>query len=133
MSKTFLFQAIQFSQTALIQAIYFSISMQLVLLNPSGANIPGQSWPGSNGNEHHWKLTIRLFSVISRTFVWGGGLTSLQRCSRCILLTQPTRQFIRIRFKLVVLYGMSTRVGYLMPNPAYPDTEYMICKQLVCR
>ena len=31
--KTFLFQAIQFSQTVLIQTIQFSISMQLVLLN----------------------------------------------------------------------------------------------------
>ena len=29
-----LFQAIQFSQTVLIQTIQFSISMQLVLLNP---------------------------------------------------------------------------------------------------
>ena len=32
--KTFLFQAIQFSQTVLIQTIQFSISMQLVLFNP---------------------------------------------------------------------------------------------------
>ena len=30
----FLFQAIQFSQTVLIQTIQFSISMQLVLFNP---------------------------------------------------------------------------------------------------
>ena len=34
LSKTFLFQAIQFSQTILIQIIYFSISIQLVLFNP---------------------------------------------------------------------------------------------------
>ena len=33
--------------------------------------------------------TIRLFFVISRTLV-GGGLTSLQRCSQCILQPQPT-------------------------------------------
>ena len=51
MSKTFLFQAIQLSQT-----ILFSISIQLVLFKPidralSGANIPGESGPGSNGNE----------------------------------------------------------------------------------
>ena len=32
--KTFLFQAIQFSQAVLIQTIQFSISMQLVLFNP---------------------------------------------------------------------------------------------------
>ena len=53
MSKSFLFQAIQFSQS--IQTIQFSISTQLVLSNPdralSGATIPGQSGLGSNGNE----------------------------------------------------------------------------------
>ena len=37
-------------------------------------------------------LTIRLFSVISRTFVREGGLTPLQRCSQCILQPQPTGQ-----------------------------------------
>ena len=34
LSKTFLFQAIQFSQTVLIQTIQFSTSMQLVLFKP---------------------------------------------------------------------------------------------------
>ena len=34
LSKTFLFQAIQFSQTVLNQTIQFSISMQLVQFNP---------------------------------------------------------------------------------------------------
>ena len=34
LTKTFLFQAIQFSQTVLIQTIHFSIRMQLVLFNP---------------------------------------------------------------------------------------------------
>ena len=38
---------------------------------------------------HYCNLTIRLFSVISRTIVWGG-LTPLLRCSRCILQPQPT-------------------------------------------
>ena len=33
-SKTFLFQAIQFIQTVLIQTIQFSTSIQLVLFNP---------------------------------------------------------------------------------------------------
>ena len=64
MSKTFLFQAIQFSQTVLIQTIQFSISIVFVHteLNvktvlwpidrtPSVATIPGQSRPGSDGNE----------------------------------------------------------------------------------
>ena len=32
--KTFLFQAIQFSQTVINQTIQFSISIQLVLFNP---------------------------------------------------------------------------------------------------
>ena len=41
--------------------------------------------------QHHWNLTIWLFSVISRTLV-GGGLTPLQRSSRCILQPQPTGQ-----------------------------------------
>ena len=36
----------------------------------------------------NWSLTIRLFSVISRTLV-SGGLTPLQRCSRCFLQPLP--------------------------------------------
>ena len=56
MSKTFLFQAIQFSQTVLIQTIQFRISMQFSSIQLtdralSDATIPGQSGPGSNGNE----------------------------------------------------------------------------------
>ena len=31
--------------------------------------------------QHYWSLTIRLFSVISRTLVVGRGLTPLLRCS----------------------------------------------------
>ena len=54
--KTFLFQAIQCSQT-----IQFSMNMPSVLLNPyrgplSGDTTPGQSGPGSNGNK--WVLRI---------------------------------------------------------------------------
>ena len=56
LSKTFLFQAIQFSQIVLIQTIQFSISMHISSIQPidralSGATIPGQSGPGSHGNE----------------------------------------------------------------------------------
>ena len=102
MSKTFPFQAIQFTQT-----IHFSISMLLVLFNPSigplsVATTPGQSRPGSDGNEevlcilqklqYCWNLTIRLFIVISRTLVGWGCLTPLQRCSQCILQPQLTGQ-----------------------------------------
>ena len=58
----------------------------------------------SSNIQHHWNLTIRLFSVITRTldaemqsvysttpadwaiFGWvGGGLTPMQRSSRCVL------------------------------------------------
>ena len=53
MSKTFLFQAIQFSQTVLIQ---FSIRTQFSFIKPidralSSANTPGQSGPGSDSGE----------------------------------------------------------------------------------
>ena len=41
--------------------------------------------------QHCWNLTIRLFSVISRTLD-GRVLTPLQRSSRCILQPQPTGQ-----------------------------------------
>ena len=32
-------------------------------------------------------------------------------------------------FGLVAFYGISTIVGYLMPNPLYTYIYYMICKQ----
>ena len=47
--------------------------------------------------QHFWRFTIRLFIVITRTLVEGGGRTPLQRCSRCILQPQPTGQvFVRV-------------------------------------
>ena len=55
----------------------------------SDATTPGQSEPGSDVNEvgtphslkpqHYWNITIRLFSVISRTLV--GGVLPLCRCA----------------------------------------------------
>ena len=48
--------------------------------------------PHSPKLQHHWNLTIRLFSVISRTLIRGVSLTSLQRSSRYILQPQPTGQ-----------------------------------------
>ena len=72
------------SKTDLFQAIQFSISMQFSSICPidravSGATTPNLCRPGSDGNEevfctpperqHYWNLTIRLFSVISRTLV----------------------------------------------------------------
>ena len=73
LSKTFLFQAIQFSQTILFQIIQFSISMQFNSIQPidralSGATIPGQSGPGSNGNEG--VLLILQSSSITGTSPW---------------------------------------------------------------
>ena len=60
-------------------------------------------WRGTSHspNIHHYKSrTKRLVSVISRTIV-GGGLTPMQRWSRCILQTQPIEQiagFVRIYY-----------------------------------
>ena len=70
MSKTFLFQAIQFRQTVLIQTIQFIISMQFSSIQPidrtlSGATNPDQSGSGSNGNEG--VLYIPQSSSITRT------------------------------------------------------------------
>ncbi len=94
-----------------MQTIQFSISMQFSPILTidralSGATIPVQSGPGSNGKEEvlrisqsPWSLTIRSFSVISRTLIGGGGgggLTPLQGCSWCILLPQPTEQAILV-------------------------------------
>ena len=39
--------------------------------------------------QHHWNLTIQLFSTICWTLI--GGLTPLQICSRCILQPLPNR------------------------------------------
>ena len=61
--------------------------------------------------QHYVNLSIRLFCVISMTFVGGGGFTLLQRYSRCILQPQPTRQALFVSnmrvnnffFKLYIL------------------------------
>ena len=52
MSKTFLFQAIQFSQIVLIQTIKYALcSIQPIDRTLSGATTPGQGRDESNGNE----------------------------------------------------------------------------------
>ena len=43
----------------------------------------------------------------------GGGLTPLQRCSKCIPQPQPTGQ------SWLGFYGISTIVGYLIPKSLY--------------
>ena len=81
MSKIVLFLRIQFSIST-----QFSSNWPIDRI-PSGATTPGQSEPGSNGNEgvlhippklqHYWSLTIRLFSIIFRTLI--GGVLLLSR------------------------------------------------------
>ena len=56
LSKTFLFQGIQFNET-----IQFRVSMPLVLFRVlSGATTPGQSGPGSDGNKAFLKALASL-------------------------------------------------------------------------
>ena len=102
--KTILFQTIQFSiqkqfhlkqfslvkvrslnvKAVLFQTIQFRISAQFSSIwltdrTLSGATTPGQSGPGSDGNEevlppklqHYWDLNIRYFKVISRILIRG--------------------------------------------------------------
>ena len=76
MSKAFLFQAIQLSQRILFQTIQFSIKTQFSSIWPmdrayhSGPEWTWERWqwrstPHPQKLQHYWKLTIRLFSVIS--------------------------------------------------------------------
>ena len=39
--------------------------------------------------QHNWNLTIKVFSNISWKLIESGGLTPLQKFSRCILQPQP--------------------------------------------
>ena len=49
------------------------------------------------------------------------------KVSKNILLTVS---FDLVRVVVVGFYGISTIVGYLMPNPQYTYFKYMICKHL---
>ena len=60
--------------------------------------------PRSPKLQHFWNLTIRLFSVISKTLVSGGGLSPQQKSSRCILQPQPTGQFTELNVKTVLFF-----------------------------
>ena len=82
LSKTFLFKAIQFIQTVLIQTIQFSISVQLILFNTKIGPyqvLPEWTWEQWHFPklQHHWNLIIRLLSVLSRTLI--GGILPLFR------------------------------------------------------
>ena len=89
--------------------------MLLVLFNPwigqlSGATTPGQSGPGSDGNEgvlHIPQSSSTAGTLPSDCLVsypghslWSG-LTPLQRSSQCILLPQPTGQY-RVKCQTVL-------------------------------
>ena len=71
----------------------------------SGGTIPGQTGPGSGGNEGILRilqsssitgttLADCLMLYLGQSLLEGGGLTPLQRSSRCILQPQPTGQKI---------------------------------------
>ena len=91
----------------LFQAAQFSISTQISSISPldirtgSGATIPDQTGPRSDGNKG--VLCIPKSSCITETspsnclvlyteYSFVGGLTPQQRSSQCNLLSQPTGQ-----------------------------------------
>ena len=105
MAKKFLFQPIQLSQSVPIQTIQFSISTQFSSIKLidgalSDTTIPGQSGPGSDGNEG--VLHVPQSFSITRTspseclgsypgylLGVGGGLIPLQRRGHSILNPHP--------------------------------------------
>ena len=130
MSKQFYFKQFNSVSTVLIskiflfQAIQFCISTQFSSILPidrtlSGATTPGQSGPGSNGNAE--VLRIPQSSSITGTsssdclLLYAehslGGLTPLQKCSRCILQSQPTGQRLGALAMIVDLYNRRTNVS----------------------
>ena len=72
--------------------------------------------PHSPKLQHCWNLTIRLFSAISRTLIGGGGLTPLQRSSRCILQPQPTGP---INLLMYVYFPKMTKIRILTKKIAF--------------
>ena len=98
--------AVSMSKTVLFQTIQFSISTQFSSIWPIDRTLircyhsrPEWTWerlqwrgtPHSPKLQHYWNLTIRLFNDISRTLV-GGGLTPLQRSTQCLLQPHLTGQ-----------------------------------------
>ena len=88
---------------------------------------------GTPHSLNYWSLTIRLFSVISRTLV--GGVLPLSRAvgefysqldqslnvvnEFSIIRCHATKTYISSFDWLVVFYGKSSLVSYLIPNPVY--------------
>ena len=121
MSKTFLLQAIQFSINALFKfknskhsKPRFS-SIWPIDRTLSGAATPGQSGPGSDGNEEVLRIS-QSFSItgtsptdclMSYPEHSLRSLTPLQRCSQCILQSQPTGQIA------VLITGMKSSGNHI--------------------
>ena len=78
-------------KTVLFQAIQFSINTQFSSIWPIRCYHSGQEWtwerwqwrgtPHSPKLQHYWSLTIRLFSVMSRTLVMRGSYPSAEKQS----------------------------------------------------
>ena len=95
--KIVLFLTIQFNTSHLF-AHSFNVK-HFYLTHRSGATNPNQSEHGSSDNKEVFHIPQRyrtwasptndLMSYLGHTLV-EGGLNPLQRCSRCILLPQPT-------------------------------------------
>ena len=70
----------------------------------SGATTPGQSGPGSNGNEgvlcitHYSNLTIRLFSVITWTLI---GKEVLSLCRVAVSVFYSPSQLSKFKIELL--------------------------------
>ena len=89
-----LFQAIQFSKSHLFllslnfKQFYWAQRYDLIRCYHPGPDRSRKRWQW-RGNphypklQHYWSLTIKLFSIISRTLV--GDLTPLKSCIRCTL------------------------------------------------
>ena len=80
-----------------------------------GAAFPGQSGHGSDGNEGVFPIpqsyrvsrTSTSDSLLSYPgHLFGGGLTPLLRCSRCILQPQPTGQYKELSVKTVLFLAI---------------------------
>ena len=69
------------------------IPMITVLVGRTWMRWQWRCTPHSPKLQHHWNLTIRLFSVIFGSLV-DGSPTPLQKSSRCILQPQPTGQWV---------------------------------------
>ena len=100
MDKHFYFKQVNLTQVICLHSVKMSNnSIWPIDRTLSSATTPGQSGPGSNGNEgvHHIPKNSRtgalpsdLFRVVFRTFIGDGGLTPLQRRSQCVLQSQLT-------------------------------------------